>query len=682
MIKNKKLLIALICFAFCVCCAIFGIGFKSKNEIVAQADTIQPATTKTATATVAKSISLIPDEIENFSTITEEPVTDEPEENQDITYEEDIETEEPEDEIIEEDNDNSDITEYDFVTPTPPIPPMRKTVTFRGHVNWIDDDGIAHPLRQIKIQITDHEDSDFTIYTDDKGYFTLTHSFLVFNKIQIIAYAIDIDENIKITNRNGELHSYVLKSEISIPPTTTSSTVITLEDLAIDMSTTAGQAFQISQAIITARDFAKEMMGKMPSPITVFYPAGFTQYGYDEIYIMQGLPINGIVGSYASWDTIMHEYGHHISRELKIMTELHRSYIHSLSMDLAYEYGKYYGVHIAWQEAWPTVFGMIAQQYYVERGILADIKTVGDTLYNNSNEDINAPEYNTFGIAYGEASEGAVVAVLWDLFDDDIEENDTIALGYQGFWDITTKKGTKTFSDFIKNFYNTYPDLIDAIGDNLSYYRIAPTYLTVYDNCYETTPTLTWFSGLDTNEYRNNKFVVKFYTANKELIWEGTAQTETSYKVFNALWVTILESEGSYFYWSVEAMNVHAEEPPVTGPYIVTQKVMKPVIDVMKLTLLRKYLVYDETEYKWYEFEAPSNGTYSFYTEGASDTIGDLYGALILYPNKWYKHDDDSGTDRNFKITTELSAGDKVYLRVTVKTFFLHYSVGVSMEPS
>lgn len=96
MIKNKKLLIGLVCLAFCVCCVIFGIGLTNKNVIVANADTISEVTTTTTTATTAKSISLALDEI------SEEPVANKPEENQDIEDSEYIETEETEDEISEE----------------------------------------------------------------------------------------------------------------------------------------------------------------------------------------------------------------------------------------------------------------------------------------------------------------------------------------------------------------------------------------------------------------------------------------------------------------------------------------------------------------------------------------------------------------------------------------------------
>lgn len=105
MTTNKKLLIGLACLAFCVCCAIFGFGFKGKNSLVAQADTIPQAPSAVALAAPAKSIKLDSHEAEDQA-VTEEPIEDEDEEIEEEFIEEDDadeETEKFEDEILEED---------------------------------------------------------------------------------------------------------------------------------------------------------------------------------------------------------------------------------------------------------------------------------------------------------------------------------------------------------------------------------------------------------------------------------------------------------------------------------------------------------------------------------------------------------------------------------------------------
>lgn len=71
-------------------------------------------------------------------------------------------------------------------------------------------------------------------------------------------------------------------------------------------------------------------------------------------------------------------------------------------------------------------------------------------------------------------------------------------------------------------------------------------------------------------------------------------------------------------------------------------------------------------EYHWYSFTAPSSGTYNFYTEGSTDTYGELFSTVV--PARSIENrltfDDDFGAGRNFNITYSLSSGQTVYLRV------------------
>lgn len=72
----------------------------------------------------------------------------------------------------------------------------------------------------------------------------------------------------------------------------------------------------------------------------------------------------------------------------------------------------------------------------------------------------------------------------------------------------------------------------------------------------------------------------------------------------------------------------------------------------------------------WYTFTVPSDGTYIFYSEGEFDTIGELFhydSGLIEYCDDIELPDDGSDDEYNFSIVaTNLKAGDKIYLRVTV----------------
>lgn len=648
MIKNKKLLIGLVCLAFCVCCAVFGIGFKSKNIIVAKADTISEATVKTASATAAKSISLVSDEISEVS------VADKPEENHDIVDSEYIETEETEEEFSEE---------YDSESSA------RVDITVK--VEWVDGNGNAHPLRGIKIQVKGI--SLITGYTNDFGemYFSQLPGH-----VSIVAYA--GDDNIEVRKDGGECYSYELEKDFEI------TEQITLE-YKIRMNTVEGQAFQISQAIITARDFAYEMMGrKIPSPVSVLYPKGDHAYYYADRTIHLAArdgehkdcpPI------YASWDLIMHEYGHHIQNELNLTEFVEKPNEHWAEPSLNYHYGKNKGIRLAWVESWPTVFGLIAQKYYFEQGLLSNIQTVGDscyTAYNILETDVNMRE-----ITQGEACEGSIEGLLWDLFDDDVEENDTIALGYHDFWDITTKTHCKTFSDFIKVFYDTYPNLIDNIGANLAYYDIAANNLNVTNVSLDNLPEFTWNrGGGPLSSYQNNLFLLKLYDSNNNLLVTDEISHNSSYTVPKYIldenqWKQVLNTAGNYFYWTVEAKNDLGNN--VTGPYIAPKHQVSKPVSVQTITLNRPLRIdlNGSTADRWYKFTAPAAGSYTFYTEGYVDTYGDLYGQLYQYSNNHLASDDASGTNKNFKITYRLKSNETVYLKVKILIYFYTYNIFV-----
>ena len=663
MIKNKKLLIALICFAFCVCCAIIGFGIKSKNSIVAKADTIQTTTTSTASATIAKFNSLATHEVKTYQAIADE-VLDKPEENQDITYEEDIETEEPEEEIIEGIN--------PYVEPVP-LPSQQMYVAFDGYLKWIDDYNKEHPLRQVKMQF-----NNYITYTDDNGYFYLRELFTLNGATDIVAYAVDENENVQVTDSVQRLYKYVLISSFSI-----SKSSYTL-NLPIDMDSESGQAFQILQAVITARDFAKEMMGgEMPSPVTVRYPLSTHAYYYEggTIHLTNAVK-SGYPHSYASWDLIMHEYGHHIQTEQgngELLGKTHDSRL----LDSA-DYGKDIGIRLAWSESWPTVFGMIAQKYYTTKEkVLTDIKTVGDssyTAYNGIDYDLNSTPYKN-----GESCECSIMAVLWDLFDDDIEENDTIALGYQEFWDITTKRGAMTFSDFIQNFYKKYPELSNELGANLSYYGMASKNFTVTNISLNTLPEFTWRKGgCPVDAYENNIYTLKLYDSNSNLLfsqdvpYKKALSPYLTYTLNESQWNQILLAEGSYFYWEVEEMNDY--EGIVTGPYFAQRQKAQKSMNVFSLGLNRHIQITSNEVDCWFKFVAPASGTFTFYTEGGSDTYGEVYSQIYNCQNYFLASDDNSGDSKNFKIILTLQQNQCVYIRVKANVFWRYYTMRVKQE--
>ena len=85
-------------------------------------------------------------------------------------------------------------------------------------------------------------------------------------------------------------------------------------------------------------------------------------------------------------------------------------------------------IKIAYAESWPSVVSGMAQQYAITYWRLDNnIQTVGDTGYNSYNGA--AINYNTTAVRSGETVEASVAGVLWDLYDNDAESHDRLALG-------------------------------------------------------------------------------------------------------------------------------------------------------------------------------------------------------------------------------------------------------------
>ena len=82
---------------------------------------------------------------------------------------------------------------------------------------------------------------------------------------------------------------------------------------------------------------------------------------------------------------------------------------------------------------------------------------------------------------------------------------------------------------------------------------------------------------------------------------------------------------------------------------------------------------------KWYFFEAPSAGTYTFQTTGDYDTYGDLY--VGDFPATRTDYNDDDGIGYNFKLSCYLEAGERAFVRVRECDWeYASYTISVEEE--
>lgn len=411
-----------------------------------------------------------------------------------------------------------------------------------GILQWEDDFGNLHLLRKVKVEIRDSDavgtDLLATTYTDNNGYYSAAfdNSTFMEEKSDLFLRIFPGDGNVTVYKSDGTTeYSMDTDHEGNQNVNTGSDTEISfiIEKTEVNIV----QAMQIGQAVLTARDFAKEMKGSQPEAVKVCYPYGDTQYfrSNKTITIDRKLPNSGMPNSYASWDTIMHEYGHHISYEMNIIDS--PGEWHAINSNMIDHYlgndtsacgsecarhksggfsaseAKIQGEKIAWSESWATVFGLIAQDYY--KNNLGGIPTVCNGKYEAYNL-LAAYEIESCGNFLGEGCEGSIAAVLWDLFDSgDEESKDTISLGYQKWWNVTTGSQATTFSSFMKYFYSRYWKYIGEVGKNLEYYAMAPAIRVVNAvdeiNANMSAMRFLWEPQGGSDIYKNNNFQLLFY---------------------------------------------------------------------------------------------------------------------------------------------------------------------------
>lgn len=584
-------------------------------------------------------------------------------------------------------------------------------ITISGTLQWRDDWGTLHPLQYTKVVVM-HDawlpalDKELgTGYTDQSGHYSIsfTHSGACKPYLKVYPEG----ENTVVQTGAGDAY---MKASATYSNVTSNQSI----DLIIDMSNEIGRAFQVSQAFITASRFIKVVNGNYIRPVTVKYPHNianekgcFYRNTEETIYIIgnynnddgNNLPvINGVIlRSYAAWDVLYHEFFHHVQKVFAIadnpggwhVPELNM-YIHYMSHhDSSFESkscldksgkitcknppankAKEKAIKIAYAEGVATVLSGIAQQYWVNTGNLNNIKTVGDSQYLSYNG--LRIDCESTGMRSGEACEGSVIGILWDIYDYNSDTNDHVSLGYQRFWDLLVEYPNKTLSEFIETFYEMYPNEVDSLGSNLTFYKVAPSPLGA--SCYSlyALPTFQWTPyGSSDSKYKNNIFKLQFYNESKTPIGDFIT-TGTSHAFTESDWSLLLSLSSSYFYWQIEACQEEtvikdngAEEKIRTGPYYTAlERIEKPsattIEDVYYNTISQA------GEYQWYRFVAPSEGQYEFFTEGTTDTYGDLFLESFygLNPSGRLAYDDNSGENSNFKITYQLHYQQTVYLRV------------------
>lgn len=573
-----------------------------------------------------------------------------------------------------------------------------------GTLGWIDDGNVWHPMQYNTVEIWDdrYDEKLGTVYTDAVGVYEFSfEDECTYRNIYVKIFA--GGRNALVIDETEKEYIYTSTKRMNIIPGTTISI-----DWNIDMSGKLGQAFQISQAVNVATEYVKAMNGEYLPLIKVKYP--HTNDDHDGFYYDNGVinikerdPAVGYPETYASWDVIMHEYGHHIQVKFNITDSPGGN--HPITHNLTERYVKDIGVRLAWGEAYPSVFGAMAQEYYAST--LQNIDTVGDTRYTSytgADLDYEVMERK------GEACEASIIGVFWDLFDGLNESYDTISLSHSNYWDMITDMGevaqnenekVGTMSAFCNYFVQKYDtEKVYALGKLLSFYKIAPSNtMALVDG---ETPLFSWDANGNTYlpdqqpRYPNDHFSLVFYDMRGDEVLRIDDIGTTSYTLADEEWQTVMCGYGQQYTVIVVGYQIYDHKdgeyssPATGGYYSAPLQIAKPIENQSSsivqnspgnMRYFEKTMTITPGTYYDLHVTFMNAGTKLIQTFSSEYTALELYsesGDLLVGRDETI----DNGYGNNAFFSFDVAANTKYIIRVKMWDYLASGSVKVAMIPA
>ena len=563
-----------------------------------------------------------------------------------------------------------------------------------GYIKYTDKNGNLHPLKNNRVKLCDYDSLDFNetldmTTTDSLGYFEFNTS--IFNWFEYDGQ----DVYIRLEPRNNSSHivnwfdvytyftpiCYNLSEEEKMEYNITINT---------DVSSRAS-SFIITQMMLFPYNYAKEMSNQNLAPLQIIYPfpsdTCFCAPLFEN-YIINKIGYMGFAKGYEhEWDVGAHEYGHYLAHNYG-MTYLQLG-THFMKLDLTtmdrsiYYKTKYFSTKLAWSEGIATYLGLASQLYF--NGASYNIPYMGDNGYHQNVENSSENYYYYSNIAKGENNEGMIAYFLMDLMDNDNLYNTTtitgenIALGHQAVWNLLTTRNNGNLSDFMPLLQNGNLDYLNSLGKLQEHYGFSAKNLNndTYFDLEATNNILTW--SVNTNSAilsELSSFNLIFYSEDLTNSYEIENIETTTYTLSLEDLETLLQFNSDVIYWQVEGYN-HRQDAAltydlnvpciITGPYYSSfSTIQKQSLNV--ISMVGSYSAsLNDNEYKWYEFRAPIDDTFTFETTGDIDTYVELFPSIVANGSIRGRlaTDDDSGDSLNFKISYELNKGDRLYLRIS-----------------
>lgn len=601
-------------------------------------------------------------------------------------------------------------------------------INVSGTLSWENADSNLLPLRFTKVELRQKLDVSSvglaSGMTDNNGHFSFTVPDVIseidlFVRVYASSTTIKIFKTVnvdEIENIDDITDIFPLRYYIDFPirENISAGTTIGYDYYTeIEKGIVVEEAIYVLQGMITGQEFASEMGMDTEETLFVLYPGIFKGVGdhavcygftvedaeyylenYDikmnEVLII-GLKIAELLGveptvyiseigenRYNKFDTLIHEYGHFVQLIMDIYgSNLEEIMVNDPSHDwykdnFAEKPTKEYAMKLTWSESWADVFSQLAQEYYIDE--YTEVPDFGDRKHGSL--DVETPTINSNSC---EAQEWAVVALLWDLFDNSgaTESHDNISSTYQQWWNYTTKAGTYTLSTFVDVVYTYYPNIMESVGEIMAAHQISPGDFRVlnstnveYNNI---SPRLIWTINGSQN-HPNNMFDIVFYDDyGNELLYISQFSVEKAYndiydyRIPNDVWQEFLSTHYGSYNLNVVVRSYHSDTP-VSGPYP-SKSYPITIVNNCDLTIAASNRLTEHTvkldggKHCDFNVTFETGGVKLIQTFGTKDTVIEIYssdGTLL----KGRTDTDDKGYSANALIAYEMAANVQYKIRV------------------
>lgn len=305
--------------------------------------------------------------------------------------------------------------------------------TVTGRIQWLDPEGLAHPVRRASVEILEAASRSVLARTgtDDDGTYAVTVAAVA---VSVAVYAQDADgKRIEVTTPDEPSRRHAMES--AALPLVDSPTVIDLTSAptargtpgAPSKDSLAARAFAVFDGLLTFWMQAAALTGHDLERVRVVFPASTIGGCGTTCYVPATLEIFVLREDAFDWDVLGHEFFHFVADRAapRVIDENPGgghgggSAIGQPPRPGATARTRDEGMRLAWSEGLATFMSLALQAQPPDPtfDFPRSLTAVGDRRYRDS-EDVEValdPEAPADSAGFGSPS--SVLGLLWDLFD-------------------------------------------------------------------------------------------------------------------------------------------------------------------------------------------------------------------------------------------------------------------------